>query len=257
MKLAKGLAMLEISAPMMGKIETIYPTILFDENGITLIDTGYPGQESLFSTAIENEGLSFSQIHTILMTHQDLDHIGSLPAIIEQSQPNKIQVKAHPLEIPYIQGEKRLIKITQEAIDTIDQWFPTGVPEDFKAAFKALLQNPPKAKVDLPLVDGQNLPIIGGLICIHTPGHTPGHMSFYHQDSKTLIAGDALLIEDGKLIASPAQYSSHLDEVFRSIKKLAEFDIEKIICYHGGLYESSDIQERLLEIAEKSSQLIN
>ena len=40
------------------------------------------------------------------------------------------------------------------------------------------------------LVHGQELEF--GCRCIHTPGHTPGSVSFYFRNEKLLIAGDTL-----------------------------------------------------------------
>ena len=37
----------------------------------------------------------------------------------------------------------------------------------------------PPVRVDAALADGEALPILGGLRVIATPGHTPGHLSFY------------------------------------------------------------------------------
>jgi glyoxylase-like metal-dependent hydrolase (beta-lactamase superfamily II) len=42
------------------------------------------------------------------------------------------------------------------------------------------------------LTDGQVLPVAGGLRVVHTPGHSPGHASFLHEESGVLITGDAI-----------------------------------------------------------------
>ena len=42
------------------------------------------------------------------------------------------------------------------------------------------------------LVDGQVLDVAGGLRVLHTPGHTPGHVSLLHEASGVLITGDAI-----------------------------------------------------------------
>jgi glyoxylase-like metal-dependent hydrolase (beta-lactamase superfamily II) len=42
------------------------------------------------------------------------------------------------------------------------------------------------------LHDGQVVPFAGGIRVVHTPGHSPGHVSYLHEDSGTLITGDAI-----------------------------------------------------------------
>lgn len=44
---------------------------------------------------------------------------------------------------------------------------------------------------DKYLKDDEALPVAGG-VCIHTPGHTPGSMSFWFEEHKLLVAGDTL-----------------------------------------------------------------
>lgn len=85
MLIDQGLHMLNISAAMMGRIETIHPTFLRDHQNQVLIDTGYPGQSPLIQEQLSNIGISVQDVSKIIITHQDLDHIGSLPAMIQHS----------------------------------------------------------------------------------------------------------------------------------------------------------------------------
>ncbi|MFD2171643.1 MBL fold metallo-hydrolase [Tumebacillus lipolyticus] len=247
MRIANGVEMLEISANMMGKQSVICPTLLWDEQSAVLVDTGYPGQLPLIRQAMEQAGISFETLSKVILTHQDLDHIGSLPNILTESE-QKIEVLANEIEKPFIQGEKRLLKITDEAIAQVDANFPPDVPEEWRNAFKRLLENPPHAQVDTIVVDGAELPDCGGITIIDTPGHTPGHISLYHQPSKTLIAGDAMVVRDGQLFGPDPQYTLDLDEAMRSLKKLTRYDIETVICYHGGAF-GDQVNTRIAELA--------
>ncbi len=49
----------------------------------------------------------------------------------------------------------------------------------------------PQPGPDQWLLDDEELPCERG-VCLHTPGHTPGSMSFWFADHKLLIAGDTL-----------------------------------------------------------------
>lgn len=238
--------MLTITINSNGMTNTIHPTLIWDDEDVVLIDTGYPGQLNEFRNCIDQVGVPFEKLNKILITHQDIDHIGSLSIIVEEST-NNIEVYASEIEKPYIQGEKLLIKITPEKIAKAVASLPADTSEEFRKAFKNRLENPPKGKVNHVVTPGNDLPICGGITVIDTAGHTPGHISFYHKESKTLVAGDALMIENGQLNPSNPQYTFDIEQSLKSIEALLTLDIEKVICYHGGLFEGN-IKERLSEI---------
>lgn len=244
---AAGLEMLQITAVLMGKSDTICPTLIWDEDAVILVDTGYPGQLPLLRNAMEQAGVHFDRLSVVLLTHQDIDHIGSLPAVLAESS-RKIEVLASEQERPYIQGERRLLKITPEAIEQAVAALPPQVPAEWRSSFRAVLENPPKAPVNRTLADGDVLNYGGGITVIHTPGHTPGHISLYHHRTKTLIAGDAMIVADGLLLPSAPQQTHDMNAALASLRKLARYDIETVICYHGGRY-SDKANERIAELS--------
>ncbi|TVX94367.1 MBL fold metallo-hydrolase [Paenibacillus agilis] len=251
MKVAKNveIEMLTLSASMMGKVETIYPTLLWDEKDLLLVDTGYPGQLPLLEEAFCKLGKSTKEITSIIMTHQDLDHIGSLPDIIKESEQN-IEVLSSPFEQPYIQGDKPLLKLTPEAIKQAQASLPPQLPEQWRSAFIFMLKNPPRAQVHRTLQDGEQLPCCGGITVIPTPGHTPGHISLYHQPSKTLIAGDAMVVTEGQLFGPDEMHTLDLRTAYNSLHQLTQYDIDTVICYHGGMYTGA-ANRRIAELARE------
>ncbi|MBW7476921.1 MBL fold metallo-hydrolase [Paenibacillus oenotherae] len=247
MHIAKGITMLELSASMMGRTEVIYPALVWDEEAAILVDTGYPGQLPLILGEMERAGIAFDKLGTIILTHQDLDHIGSLPTLLAESTAS-IEVLASRLEQPYIQGERPLLKITPASISLAMAALPAEVPEEWRSAFKHVLENPPRAKVDRIVAPMEELPYGGGLIVIDTPGHTPGHISLYHRPSKTLIAADAMVVQDGQLLGPDPAQCIDIEQARRSLSRLAVYDIEAVICYHGGLFTQS-VNERIAFLA--------
>ncbi len=187
----------------------IHPTLLWDQDMAVLIDAGFPGQMEELREAMAQVGVSLNQLRAVILTHQDVDHIGCLPDLIDTCA-QEIRIYAHALEQPYIQGELPLLK-------------------------DAHLENPPKGRVDKTLSDGEELPFCGGIQIIHTPGHTPGHISLYLTQSKTLIAGDSLYSVDGNIVGIHEPSVLDLAEAHESLKKYLDLEIETVVCYHGGI----------------------
>ena len=112
---------------------------------------------------------------------------------------------------------------------------------------KAGFQNN-KVNIDETLIDGQELPYCGGMTVIHTPGHTPGHICLYIKSFKLLIAGDIFAVNDGLLLRGNQDYNFDNEENMKSIQKLMKYDIETVICYHGGMYKDN-VNKRIAELA--------
>jgi len=244
---ASQIHMLDISSIIMGKVDTIHPTIIHDDEQAILIDAGYPGQISKFTEVLEPYGLGIQDLTKVILTHQDIDHIGSLQAMLEQTK-HQIEVLASAEEKPFIEGDKMILKITAEALAAAEAMIPANVPEQWKQAFLSTLKNPPKSPVNRVIHDGEVLPVCGGLEVIATPGHTPGHISLYHIPSKTLIAADALRVVDGRLCGPDPEQTLNMTQATESVKKLASFDAQTVICYHGGLFQDN-VSQTIRELA--------
>jgi len=241
MKIADGVKMMELSMNMGGIQSSIHPTLIWDDNNVILVDAGLPGGLPDIKEEMNKTGVSFDKLDKIIITHQDMDHIGGLPDILRESD-HEIKVLAHEEDKPYIQGEKRLNKITPERREQLEKQLKS-MPEEQRNAMQKLFQNPPTAKVDETLKDEVELPYCGGIRIIHTPGHTPGHIVLYLKQSKILIAGDLLNIIDGELVGPNPQHTPNMDLALKSLQKLTQYDIERVITYHGGLYTENPNQK--------------
>lgn len=242
MNVASGVEVLEIPAVIMGTKTLIYPTLIWDEKTTILVDAGFPGQIFDFRQAIMETGTSLEKIDKIIITHHDRDHIGSLRAIMA-ALPHKISVLAHEKEREYIEGHVPPVKVTMaEAPDS-------PYPPEMKAAFLSQKHDylDYTVTVDGNLEDGKELPFRGGITVIHTPGHTPGHICLYIRQSKTLIAGDALSAEGGTLGLVPKFVNLDWHLAIKSLDKLLDYDIETVICYHGGVWRG-DARRSIAEL---------
>jgi len=243
MKIANGIEMLELEMTMMGRESTIYPTLLWDDNTVILVDTGLPVSLVEIKKAMENAGIPFKRLNKIIITHQDIDHIGGIKSILEELPD--VEVLAHEEEKPYIQGEKKFVRLNSSFMDRINTF-----PEEAQKKILDMFKNAP-VKVDKTLIDSQELPDCGGIIIIHTPGHTPGHICLYHKTSKTMIVGDALNVIDGQLAGPNIQLMNEeeTEKAINSLKKLEKFDIRNVVSYHGGFF-SNKPNERIKDIIQ-------
>ncbi len=88
------------------------------------------------------------------------------------------------------------------------------------------------------------------LECIHTPGHTPGHMCLYDSGRKTLFTGDHILFDISPFIASwEERYPYSLKNFISSLKKAKQLDVEIALPAHRSAGEQ-DVPERVDELLE-------
>jgi glyoxylase-like metal-dependent hydrolase (beta-lactamase superfamily II) len=206
-QIASGVYTLPLEYEFMGEQRVITPAALETERGLLLIDVGLPAHVEALETHFADAGFGFSDIETIVITHQDGDHAGGLKEGRERSGAT---VAAHVDDTPYIDGDRQPIK------------------ED---------DHYPPAPVDIEVVDGvQFRTAAGPARVVAIPGHTPGHISLYLPDDHLLIAADALTAEDG--LAGPImKFTPDEPAAVESVGRLAELTVERTLCYHGGLVE--------------------
>ncbi len=137
-------------------------------DGLLLVDTGMPGNAKRIVAFIEGTGRRADELRHIVLTHCDIDHIGSAAAL---KRLTGAEVAIHELDGPVLAGVQRPQK--------------GGL---LMAAFSRLLRPAPVVP-DAGLVDGDT---IGGLRVIHVPGHTAGSMVLWREDG-VAFSGDALL----------------------------------------------------------------
>ncbi len=203
-------------------------------HGPTLVDTGLPGQVDAIAAGLAEAGVRVGDLKRIVLTHQDIDHVGSLHGLVQASGA---RVLAHEVEVPFIDG--------------------TGVP---RYARPELLEARPELRiiaermrptlVDEPLQDGSRLDVAGGVRVVFTPGHTVGHICLYLERSRTVIAGDALTASEGRLQGPNPGATSDMATAAKSVRKLAEHDVDAIVCYHGGVVDD-DASGQLRRVADE------
>lgn len=90
------------------------------------------------------------------------------------------------------------------------------------------------AEIDTLLHDGEELGWCGGCRVVATPGHTPGHIALYLEQHKIAIAGDAIALENGRLVLANPQFALDIEGANVSMAQLLNLGADTILCYHGG-----------------------
>ncbi len=151
-----------------------------DSKDFVLVDAGMPGSADEIIAATEARFGSISRPKAIILTHGHFDHVG---AVIELVKHWNIPVYAHPLEIPFLTG-----KMSYPEPDP-------SVEGGLVAKMSPIFPNEPinlGDQVEALPSDGK-VPHMPHFRWIHTPGHSPGHVSLFRDTDRALIAGDAFV----------------------------------------------------------------
>jgi glyoxylase-like metal-dependent hydrolase (beta-lactamase superfamily II) len=183
------------------------------DHSITVVDTGLPGNAGKIVDYVQSIGCRASDVKTIVLTHSDMDHAGSVARLKEETNA---KVAIHEADAPRLSGEKE-----PKAVK--------GVLGLFLRVMGAVMRFN-RIKADVLLKDSD---LIDGLTVIHTPGHTDGSICLC-LPGRALFVGDALLTDDERMLSLPRRsMSTDLDQAKESIKKISELKYSVLLPGHG------------------------
>ena len=213
-----------------------------------LIDTGLPGYAQTIRRA--GEQLFGTAPAAILLTHGHFDHVSGLPMLAEQWG---VPVYAHPLELPYLTGRSKYPPpdptVGGGAQSLISVLLPRG-PLDLGSRVRVLPMN--------GIVPG--LPEWQWLL---TCGHTPGHVSFFREGDRTLVAGDAVVTTKQEALTGamfqrptfvwrpPAYFTPDWTSARRSVETLAALEPEVLATGHGRAMYGPEMRRELRDLADR------
>jgi len=187
--------------------------IVVNDNNLTIIDTGMPGQLGKILDYIKHLGKKPSDVTKIILTHCHVDHIGNA---FELKKLTNAKLYVHEKDAPYVSGKEKMPS-------------PKGLAgAAFKVAspfFKVKYVEP-----DILLKEND---VVDGFVVIHNPGHTPGSISLYSVDKKILFVGDELRYMDGKIQGPPEQFTPDMDLAIKMMEKLTKIDYDIMLSGHG------------------------
>jgi len=156
-----------------------------DSKHAAVVDPG--GDLDKILTAVEERGL---KLEKILLTHGHLDHVGGTAALSKQLQlPVEGPHKDDNFWIEQLPVQAQMFGFPAVEVFTPDRWLEQG---------------------DTVTVGEEALEVL------HCPGHTPGHVVFFHRPSHLALVGDVLFA--GSIGRTDFPQGDH-DTLIRSIKE--------------------------------------
>ncbi|MFB3161361.1 MBL fold metallo-hydrolase [Neobacillus sp. 179-J 1A1 HS] len=196
-----------------------------------LVDAGMPESANEIISVTEERFGANSRPQAIILTHGHFDHVG---AIIELVKHWDVPVYAHELELPFLTGKKSY----PEPDPTVEG----GLVAKMSPMFPNEPINLGNHIQKLPS-DG-SVPHLSGFRWIHTPGHSPGHVSFFRDEDRSLIAGDAfitvkqdslykVLTQEMEVNGPPRYLTTDWQAAWESVKTLEALKPSVAVTGHG------------------------
>ncbi|MFE1600506.1 MBL fold metallo-hydrolase [Methylobacterium sp. ID0610] len=217
------------------------------DRGWVLVDAGIPGSRGAIQKAAASRFGPDARPSAILLTHGHFDHVGVLEDL---AMAWDAPVWAHPLEAPYLDGSASYPRpdprVGGGLFSLISPLFPTK-PVDVGERLQLLPQ------------DG-SVPPLPGWRWLHTPGHSPGHVSFWRPSDRLLVAGDAFVttaqesvyavaVQETELHGPPRYLTIDWEAAHASVEALAQLRPEIAVTGHGRPLKGPALREGLDALA--------
>lgn len=179
--------------------------------GETLIDAGIRGSRKPLLKALNGH-----KINRHVLTHVHPDHQGATHAICETFN---IPLWCSEREVDAMETGDYREQIPTNVITRLQHQFWTGAPHP----------------VEKGLREGD---LVEDFTVIETPGHSPGHLAFWRERDRVLIAGDVarnidFLTLRTELGEPPAMFTMNAAQNRASLMKLADLKPRVVLFGHG------------------------
>jgi glyoxylase-like metal-dependent hydrolase (beta-lactamase superfamily II) len=208
-----------------------------------MIDAGVMATASIIAGAAQDRFGPDARPAAIVLTHGHFDHVGALEELAEQWDA---PVYAHELEFPFLDGSAS---------------YPPPDPSVGGGLMAALSRFYPRGPVDVrsrlrPLPTDGSLPGMPGWRWIHTPGHTPGHISLWREADRIIVAGDAFIttnqesayavaLQRPEMHGPPMYFTPDWVSARASVERLAALEPEIAVTGHGHSMAGPEMRQAL------------
>ena len=242
-----------IVAPGVWRLKDIFVNVYFlqdrEGTGWVMVDAGLKTTASKVRPLVAELFGKGSNPRAIIMTHAHFDHRGSL---IELAEKWTVPVYCHHQERPYLTGQAS---------------YPPPDPSVGGGAMALLSFAYPKGPINAEsylkeLPEDGTIPELEDWKWIHTPGHTPGHISLFREKDGVLIAGDACVTTmqesllavatQTRFVCGPPKYfTPDWGAAARSVTALSELEPNVIATGHGRTMYGDEARKQLHKLARE------
>lgn len=224
-----------------------------ETNEFVLIDTGMPKSAHEIKEMVQERYGEDAHPRAIVLTHGHFDHAGSIAELLEEW---RVQVYAHELELPYLTGKKD---------------YPPGDPNVDSGLVAKMSPMFPNHGIDISghvqkLPEDGTVPSMPDWKWIHTPGHTPGHISLYREQDGTLIAGDVfvtvkqeslykVMTQTQEISGPPKYFTTDWDAAYESVKKVDALKPQVAVTGHGLPMSGEELTKNLHYLVEHFDEI--
>lgn len=196
-----------------------------------LIDGGLRGSGPTIAREAARHFGEGNPPRAILLTHGHFDHVGALPWLLERWQ---VPVFAHVQELPFLND--------QRPYEPADPSVGGGLLARGSALYPRRAAQLPRSVRPLP--EHGAVPELPEWEWIATPGHSPGHVSFWRARDGLLLSGDAIIStrqesmravwrQTPEVRPPPAYFTPDWKAAYRSMVRLRDLHPVVLASGHG------------------------
>ena len=224
----------------------VLPYLIEGRDGWTLVDSGWnvPEAADALEQQLNDAGVGFSKLKTLLVTHIHPDHYGLAGKVKERSGAKVI---IHQRERDMIRSR---YKNPEQLLSTMGDWLamhgvPRGNVTDLQNSAMAVRGYVDVAMPDEVVWGGERLDIGRFQFEVWwTPGHSPGHICFLERGQKFILTGDHVLPTiTPNVSVHPQQQGNPLGDYIASLERLEGLDVDTVLPAHE--YMFTDLRARL------------
>jgi glyoxylase-like metal-dependent hydrolase (beta-lactamase superfamily II) len=228
-----------VSVPLPFPPHEVAAWLIEGADGHTLVDTGMdtPGARGALRDGAERLGVSPESLRRVVLTHAHIDHFG-LASRVRAWSGARVWMHEREAQLvrEFVHGWPR------DRERGAEEFLRFGASEEVARAFVAATDRIHALYEDFQpdeLLRGERGPVPGtaGWEFIHTPGHSPGHVTLYHPGRRLLIAGDHVLPRISPNIGADMYAPDPLTAYLASLRRLRELPVDLVLPSHGSPFE--------------------
>ena len=240
-------------APNVWRMKDVFVNVFIiesqDQPSWVLVDTGLKSSYAKIKNMIAEVLEPGATPNAIILTHGHFDHRGALQQLATEWN---VPVYCHHMEVPYLTGKA--------SYPPPDPTVGGGMMASMAFVYPNSPINIEEHLRELP-EDGK-VPELPDWEWIHTPGHTPGHISLFREKDGVLVAGDAVVttrqesvfsvMSQKKVLSGPPKYfTPDWGAAARSVRALSDLEPNVITSGHGCSMYGDEARKALHKMARE------